>query len=256
MKQETLMEIGMTKNEAEVYLALLELGSSSIGEIANKCKIHRPNVYDSLKKLMEKGIVSMITKNNSKYYQASDPAMLDNLLKEKGIKLQGIMPELYTLFNMKKTRSFANVYEGIGAVTKILDGMLKHNDDILVYGIPKVAPEMVKFFIMNFHKRRIEQKVTMKHIYNFNAMERINFLNKMPYTEAKYMPSEVDSLVATFVCGDEVSLIIWTANPKIIQIIDIDTAESYRQYFNLLWKIAKLPENSGKRKAKANQPSA
>ena len=34
-----------------------------------------------------------------------------------------------------------NVYEGIGAVTKILDGLLRHKDDILVYGIPKVAPK-------------------------------------------------------------------------------------------------------------------
>ena len=51
---------------------------------------------------MEKGIVSLITKDNTKYYQASDPSMLDKVLKEKELKLQGIMPELYTLFNMKK----------------------------------------------------------------------------------------------------------------------------------------------------------
>lgn len=242
MKQQILMEIGMTKNEAQVYLSLLELGSAKVVEIANKCKLHRPNVYDALQKLIEKGIVSIISKDSTKYYQASDPSMLDKVLKEKELKLQGIMPELYTLFNMKKTRSFANVYEGIGAVTKILEGLLRHNEVILVYGIPKVAPEMVKFFIMNFHKRRIEQKIIMKHIYNFNAIERINMLNNMPYTEAKYTPSKVESLVATFICGNEVSLIIWTEIPKIIQIIDKDAADSYRQHFNLLWNIAKVPK--------------
>lgn len=244
MKQQTLMEIGMTKNEAEAYLALLELGPSTVVEIANKCKLHRPNIYDSLQKLMEKGIVSIIFKEKIKYYQASDPSMLDKLLKEKELKLQGIMPDLYAIFNMKKTKSFANVYEGINAVTKILDGLLRHNDNILVYGIPKVAPDMVRFFIMNFHKRRIEQKITMKHIYNFNAMERIKLLNSMPYTEAKYAPSEVESLVATFVCGNEVTLIIWTETPKVIQIIDNEASESYRQYFNLLWKIAMVPSGT------------
>ena len=62
------------------------------------------NVYDALQKLMEKGIVSLITKDNTKYYQASDPSMLDKVLKEKELKLQGIMPELYTLFNMKNEK--------------------------------------------------------------------------------------------------------------------------------------------------------
>jgi sugar-specific transcriptional regulator TrmB len=246
METNTLLELGMTLNEARVYLALLEIGSSSVVEISRRCKIHRPNVYDSLQKLIEKGIISIITKDSTKYYQASDPSMLDKLLKEKELKLQGIMPELYTLFNMKKTRSFANVYEGIGAVTKILDGMLRHNKDILVYGIPRVAPEMIKFFIMNFHKRRIGQKIVMKHIYNFNAMERIKLLNSMPYTEAKYAPIEAESVVATHICGNEVALLIWTENPKVIQIIDKDVAESYRNYFNMLWALAKIPKETKK----------
>ena len=40
MKQQTLMDIGMTKNEAQVYLSLLEMGSAKVVEIANKCKLH------------------------------------------------------------------------------------------------------------------------------------------------------------------------------------------------------------------------
>ena len=42
MKQQTLMDIGMTKNEAQVYLSLLEMGSAKVVEIANKCKLHIP----------------------------------------------------------------------------------------------------------------------------------------------------------------------------------------------------------------------
>jgi len=246
MDEQTLIEIGMTLNEAKVYLALLEIGSSTVVEISKKCKIHRPNVYDSLQKLIEKGIVSLIAKENTTYYQASNPAMLEMFLKEKEIKLQTILPNLNELFNMAKRKSFANVFEGINAVSKILYNLLEYKKEILVYGIPRVAPEMAKYFIMSFHKVRIEQKVKMKHIYNFNAIERIKYLNDMSYTEAKYAPIEAESVVATHICGDEVALVIWTDNPKVIQIVDKDVAESYRNYFNMLWNIAKIPKENKK----------
>ncbi|MDD4878068.1 MAG: helix-turn-helix domain-containing protein [Candidatus Nanoarchaeia archaeon] len=242
MEEHILMDLGMTLNEAKVYIALLEIGSSSVVGISKKCKIHRPNIYDSLQKLMEKGIVSVISTDDTKIYQASNPAFLELFWKEKELKLKSILPCLNSRFDMAKRRSFANIFEGINAIPKILYGLLKHNDEILVYGVPKVAPEMAKYFIMNFHKIRIKQKVVMKHIYNFNAKERIKYLNSLPYTQAKYAPIEVESLVATHICGDEVALIIWAENPKVIQIVDKDVADSYRTYFNLLWRIAKVPK--------------
>lgn len=69
----------------------------------------------------------------------------------------------------------------------MLDGFLKYNEPILVYGIPKEAPEKMKTFIPHFHNRRIPQKIVMKHIYNHNAQERIKYLNTLPYTEARYL---------------------------------------------------------------------
>ena len=53
-----LTGLGLTNHEITVYLALLELGSAKVVEIANKCKLHRPNVYDALQKLIEKGVQS------------------------------------------------------------------------------------------------------------------------------------------------------------------------------------------------------
>src|SRR3989339_136977 len=68
-------------------------------------------------------------------------------------------------------KSEASVLLGIKGFTRILDGFLDKNDEILVYGIPKNAPDALKFFIPQYHKRRIAQKITMKHIYNYDAQE-------------------------------------------------------------------------------------
>ena len=58
-----LLKIGLTEGEAKVYIALTELGSSTVGPIVKKAKVAYSNVYDILNRLIEKGIVSFITKN-------------------------------------------------------------------------------------------------------------------------------------------------------------------------------------------------
>ena len=57
MNTEILQEIGLTKSEINVYLALLELGSSSTGKIVDKSKAASSKIYEILDRLMQKRIV-------------------------------------------------------------------------------------------------------------------------------------------------------------------------------------------------------
>ena len=231
-KESILMDIGLTKNEAKIYCALIELGSSSAGRLAEISKIHRANVYDALERLFEKGIVSYVMKDKTKIFEATDPKNLLGFLKEKEDVLKEVIPqfELARKFNPKSNE--AQVFEGVSALMRILYNFLEYKQEILVYGLPKVAPEMVTPHGINpYHEFRAKNKVVMKHIYNQNAQQRIAYLNKLPYTEAKYLPLEYNSLVSTFICGDEVVLTTWTKPMVSIRIVNKLLAESYRNYF-------------------------
>ena len=70
MREEILEEFGLTKNEVKIYLTLLKMGRALAGEITEKSGIHRRNVYDSIERLMKKGLVSFIIQNNRKYFRA------------------------------------------------------------------------------------------------------------------------------------------------------------------------------------------
>ena len=100
--EETLKEIGFSQNESRVYLALLELGSSNVGKIAQKSGVHRTNVYDALKNLSKRGLVSSVLKGNIRFYEGIDPGNLINLLKEKESRLSLILPQL----RLKHSQSF------------------------------------------------------------------------------------------------------------------------------------------------------
>ena len=63
MEREILREIGLTDSETKVYLALLELGDSTRGEIVNTAGIAGSKLYEIIDKLQDRGLVSVYIKN-------------------------------------------------------------------------------------------------------------------------------------------------------------------------------------------------
>ena len=55
-----LEDLGLSKREAKAYLALLELGSTTVGEIIKKTDIPSSKIYEVLDRLMKKGLVSYV----------------------------------------------------------------------------------------------------------------------------------------------------------------------------------------------------
>ena len=239
MKQKILQEIGLTKNESLVYLNLLELGLTTVSALSKKCKLHRSNVYDAIERLIEKGLVAYIIKNDTKYYEATDPDSLHNLIKEKEIQLKTIMPQLKLSQQLAEEKSEAHIYKGLTAAKNIINHMLSKKKTIYVYGVIKGIGELASPFLANFHKRRIAAKIWMHHIYNTDAQDRINFLKTLDYTAVRTLPREFDSPVATNICGDEVIFILWSKDALVIQIINKDIANAYKKYFDLLWSLAR-----------------
>nr|MBC8444149.1 hypothetical protein [Candidatus Woesearchaeota archaeon] len=197
------------------------------------------NVYDSLKKLTGKGLVAYVQRDNTTLYEATNPQALLRIIKEKENKVKGILPQLMMSKKLAQSRGEAHIFEGVQSFMNLLYGMLKYKEEFIAYGIPPIAPEVVKTQIPHFHKERIAQKIAMRHIYNHDAKERITFLNKMALTSAKYLPERFDSQVSTVVCGEEVFLTLWTKPLLNIQIKNKNVAESYKRYFSLLWEAAK-----------------
>lgn len=238
MYEEALKEVGLSANESKVFLALLELGISNVGSISKESKVHRTNVYDCLSKLESKNLVKMHDKEGTKYFEANDPNELVNIIKEKEKRLKSFIPLLMIDYKLAEKKANTHVFEGVKAIQDILDGFLNYNEPILVYGVPKIAPQILGDWLLPHHKRRVEKKILMLHIYNEDSKERINFLNKMEYTEAKYLPKEFNSPVSTEICGDEIMFVFWKNPPIVIHIKNKEIASFYKSYFGMLWELA------------------
>ena len=147
-KEHVLEELGLSKNESKVYLALLEIGQSTTGKITESSKIHRTSVYDALERLIKKGLVSFIVKDETKYFEATNPKNLMNVLEEKKNLLNNVLPQFELSRQMAKNKGEAHIYQGIRAAKDIMNLMLDKCETIYVYGVAKEAPLLAKAFLM------------------------------------------------------------------------------------------------------------
>lgn len=129
MFEKYLQEIGLSEKEAQIYLALLQVDSSSIQDIAKRTDINRTTVYPVLESLAKKGLVGEIQDGKKTLYQAAPPERLETfverqkiMLDEKSKRLVDIIPELKGVQRESSEKPVVKYYEGRdGAISANLD---------------------------------------------------------------------------------------------------------------------------------------
>ncbi len=243
MKEELLAELGLSKNETKIYLSLLEIGSASMTQIADASGVHRVNVYDSIHKLKQKGLVGEISLDNKRTYQPAPPEALRSIIREKEMKLDKVLPQLQLANKLNPGKQNVQIFEGWDFIRNMFLHLLDVKQDILALDVPVFAiNHLGKYFQEVIHTRRAEQKQMMYHIYSKEATERIKFLNALPYTKARYLERNHDHNVTTTICGDEVAIHILhekEQKPLTIFIKNQAVADAYRLNFFTLWEGGK-----------------
>ena len=235
----TLKSLGLTQREAEAYLGLYNFKETTATQLAKITKEHRTNIYDCLNRLIEKGVVSYFREKDKKLFEAADPEMLKNILKEKELNLNSILPELKLKNELAVKKSEAHIFEGIVSIRNMLNHFLEAGKTRYAYGSPITASKMLgDYFLESYHRKRLSKKLKLFLIYNSDAKERINHLNSLELTESRFLPKEYDSPVTTNICGDEVVIFLYSKKPLAIQIRNSQIAEAYKKYFDLLWRLA------------------
>jgi sugar-specific transcriptional regulator TrmB len=236
MDIKTLESLGLSNTEAKVYLALLELGSTTANKIAEKCGIHRRTVYDVLETLIEKGLVSFVIEANKKYYQAENPERFLEILKTKEQEFKKILPELLKKRKLNKEAQEVSVYRGIKGLKNALELMLKSKKSIYCFGSSGKFREFVgEVYYEQWLKKVKKKKIKMYIILSENLRNEKYPKNII----TKYIQNEYVLPSSTSIFEDKVLILIFISQPLAMLIRSKEVVESYRNYFNLLWKLAK-----------------
>lgn len=238
---EKLEELGLLENEAKIYLALLELGTSTTGPLIKKTNIYRVMVYDILNKLLNKGLVSYFKKNNIKYFSAVNPSRIVEIQKQKQETASEILPLLKRLRKEEDLRD-AQIYtswQGIKAAQgNYLKEMKKDNSgEYLMVGASKVLHKKLDAFFNYFHEQRSKLKVPAKLLFNENNKRYGNLKKKYKPVQVRFMDIVTPSWVSTY--NDLVLIGVAGNYSMAISVRNKEIAESYREYFSFMWKNCK-----------------
>jgi sugar-specific transcriptional regulator TrmB len=228
--QEALERVGLSSNEAKVYLSLLKTGSNKAGAISRECGINRTTTYDALERLLEKGLASFIIKANRKWFEAVDPVRLIEFLEEKKSDVKDIMPGLIEMKKMPKERESVTLYHGYRGMKSVFQDMLDEAKVHYVMDSEGQLIEKMPHFAQYFIKQVEKKNIQIKHI-----VRRGIDVKPTSTTTVKFIDKKTKSDAVINIYKDKVAILIWTEPPEAVVIKNGTVADSFRDYFNLIW---------------------
>lgn len=237
--QETLRKVGLTGNEVKVYLALIDLGASLAGNVAREARLHRRPTYDALNRLITKGLVSYAIKSGRKHFRPADPMRVLEMVKEREREIEKILPGIEQRFKRTKPEIFAEIYEGQEGVKSVMELILKERKEWLTIGSTGKAPTILPFYLEQFAGKRVKLGIR-RHVLIADTAEGKKYyktLKRQSLTKVKFLPTEIQQPLTIWIFGNKVAIILVSLEyPAVFLIDNKETANSYKEYFNLLWK--------------------
>lgn len=233
-----LEDIGLTNAEIKVYLALLELGTSTAGPILEKTGLHNSVVHMTLNKLIEKGFVSFVKEGKKHVYQAANPKHIIEYINEKRERFEELLPQLLATQQIAKEKPEITVFRGTKGIRELLYELLEAGGkEHHTFGSTKKSLMMGDAWWVAYHKKRAKKGIKAKLLFN----ESLKFWKaeiKYPKSEVRYTKAGFEPLTETIIRNDKIGLIIWSDKPIGILIHQKEAAVSYDEFFQMMWKAA------------------
>lgn len=237
MDTSILEDLGLSKGEIKVYLALLELGSTKIGQVIEKSKMASSAVHGDINTLVEKGLVSYVKKGKIKYYQAVNPRNLVSFIDDKKKQLLQVIPELENKQKRSQEKQEAEIFEGIKGVTTVLNILIedtKKGEDYLFFSSYKVGSNKeIQDFFEKYDLKREEKGI---HIRGLTLKELKPLFAKRKMLHMRYPDFPIPFDIS--LCNGKVVLISWGEKPVGYLIKSKEIFEMYREYFERVWKMS------------------
>jgi sugar-specific transcriptional regulator TrmB len=236
---EVLEKIGLGRREAMVYAALIEIGQTTTGPLVKRTGIPASKIYETLNRLISKGLVSFVMKEKTKHFSATNPERLVDYVEEKKKDLEKQEAEVVRLLPYLKERrkkgeefqgaEVAYGFEGFrGLVNKMIADAKKGDEYLFLSFYPK-EPEKFKrgyAFYEAFDRLRKKKGLDVKGLIPENIR---GLVGKRPYSKICYVDFPIPLNIS--ICGNKVLFTPWEEEEVTYIVYSRQLAKSFREYF-------------------------
>lgn len=237
----SILKIEFNKNEIAVYLACLELGKSTVIQIAKKAGLKRTTVYGIIDSLLDKGLLSKFEDEKGQKLLAESPDKLVNILKQKQNELLNIMPNLLAITNtesdIKPEVKFYQGKEGLIAVYEDTLASCQKGDEILSFASTENVHPYIDY-LNNYVERRAKKGINMRAIAHDSKETRYyKSKDKQHLRRIKILSiNEFFVSIEKNIYKDKVALMNFRGFPFGVIIRSPQIAKSEKEIFESLWK--------------------
>lgn len=242
-----LLNLGLSENEALVYLANLSLGPSTILKIAQSAGVKRTTVYSVMESLKQLGLARLDIRGFKQLYVAESPERLESMLSLRREELGKSLPELMALYNLKGGESFVRYYEGIEACKTVYENIIKeakYGDDLLVVSDQETWYNQDPEYFNNFLERRSKVGLKVRKLLQDSpAIHEHGWGTPRFNEQIKILPAGTRLTTNMFVVPNKV--VIHQIVPPIlaIEIENNSVVRMNKEMFEIMWRS--IPDADG-----------
>mgnify|MGYP001589474593 FL=1 len=213
--------------------------------ISRETDIKRTTVYSIIDDLTQKGLMRVDVKGLKRLFATENPERLKHMLELQQKQMDESMPELQSLYNLKKGESLIKYYNGLAAIKSLYESILREmrpHEEYLSVGNPTQWFPLDAAYFKDFMERR----ANLSHGLNFSIRllltesEKTRELKKYErnYNEKiRILPKDMSFSSNLIILQRKVILHQLTPPIRAIVIENESTAQLQRELFNTIWKF-------------------
>ncbi len=243
--ENVLVEMGLSPTAANIYLALVALGPSSVDAVSQKAGTYKANALSALAKLQEKGLVSSVFEGRRRVYQAAPPERLSGLLaesrqtqEEKAKRLQvdlsGILPQLSGQYGAFADKDTFEVYRGRQGYKAVISEIVRTESPAVWKGFGNL--QVQEFFPVDFARWFKKTEFRLFSTPSKKLDQLAQTARKTTKVTIRRLPDDVFMPIVWVMFGENVLILVYAPEVVAIRIKSRQVVRTFSSQFDYLWK--------------------
>ena len=251
--KQKLSLLGLTDNQAEIYLLLLKQGLTSLLELSRRTSINRTTIYRVAEDLKKLNLAEEVLDDRGVKVKAVAPENLNLLLTQKEAELNHLKSNISDLISNlsaikdQPTSSTQVVYfRGQSGLKQLLWNILKAKGESVGYGYADWNQSVGRDFAEKLRAERVKRKLSDREIQNTDqAGSMSNWTSVKNYGQvyqARFLPRKViDIKHDTYIYNNVFAFFNFAGGELFgLEIHNAEIAKTQKQIFEVLWQMAKI----------------
>ncbi len=240
-----IRSLGFSRDDVQLYLAGLELGSAPASALAERTGLNRVTAYNYLERLLREGLFTAVQRSRSKWYSPVAPESLAVEARKNVEALERILPELRSIQGAHHRKPEVRFYAGWDGVLRVYQDTLTAGSELLNFANSALVRRFWAKYDEEYVAERVRRGIRLRGIApDDETGRRVHGDDKAALREIRLVPAkDFDFNNEINIYDNKVAITSFADDPQHLFGVIIESKEvagTQRQIFEMAWRYAGL----------------